>query len=403
MLSLRYPQVHDFIKNKFHRGLFPLRFIEGHTLRLIVKATKEMILAAKKNKQFKVFVVPIQVNELESFALISAFYDNERDPLIITTPLFQEELTEQFKEVLLSGGLDVHFFDESGVEFLGYSTKIECPPAARQMITTLAHSPPSIAVAKNVLEQLDNWFIGRNGVDDANAIVVNLVSSLFPDDFVIIDARPPANLYVSDDLISVNRLERTDPGSFQERDIALLLSRTFPSHQIYLNPMRSDNLKEIVDIMIIGNDRILFIQAKDSPNTEEILGNSINRKKSSAIKHLDKALSQVSGAVRFAVKSDQMNFLIGERKFSVCTSKTRICALVIMKELFLDSYDKYTEMTLAVCNEINKPCIVIEFTELHSYTMYLQNEESFFEAYDKVYEAGKESGVFPRLRFGLSP
>jgi hypothetical protein len=76
--------------------------------------------------------------------------------------------------------------------------------------------------------------------------------------------------------------------------------------------------------------------------------------------------------------------------------------LIINKELFLDSYEQYSKLILAKCDEIDSACIALEYNELHTYSMNLRGESAFFEAYDRVYQAGRQLKIFPRLRFGLA-
>jgi hypothetical protein len=226
--------------------------------------------------------------------------------------------------------------------------------------------------------------------------------ALYPENIFFIDARATEDRYVSTHSVAMNLLERAEPGAFQERDIANLLARIFPAHQIFLNPLRWEDSEEISDILIVGKSNILFVQAKDSPNIAKILGNTIQRKKSTTLKHLDKALNQVSGAVKYAKRDDAMRFLIGEREFSVRTSGVRIAALIIVKELFLDEYDEYTKRAVAVAEAVAASCIPLDYNELHTYTKNLRDEDSFFYAIDTVFSKGLETGMFPRLRFGLA-
>jgi hypothetical protein len=402
MISVQFPQVHDFIRTKFHGGLLPLKFVADQKIRLIIKAPKEMLLSAKIKKHFRMYAAPIEENGAKGFALISAFYDNDVHPLTITTPLFAEPQTELYQEMLLGNEVDIHFFDENNVEFLAYQAKIECTENVRTAIAGAQFAPFSKDAAKSVINQMEHWYIHSSQKDDANAITLTLERSIFPDNFLIIDARPSSALYTSDSEIHVNKLERLEPGEYQERDIAAVFSRIFPSHQIYLNPLHPEDREEISDLLIVGQDHILFVQAKDSPNTGRVLQNSVERKKATTKKHLDKGLRQMEGAIKYALKSNQMNFHIGERKFSVAIGNAKICGLVVMKELFLDEYHEYTAMTMTAHAEVERPIILLEYNELHSYTMNLRSEQEFFEAFDKVFSIGKENSLFPRIRFGLA-
>jgi len=70
----------------------------------------------------------------------------------------------------------------------------------------------------------------------------------------------------------------------QEHDIVFLLQRIFWPDQIYLGPRRTTDQEEIADVVVITDRHVLLIQAKSSPNTEQVLHNTIIRKKATATK-----------------------------------------------------------------------------------------------------------------------
>lgn len=400
MISVKLPEIYRYISENFHGGLLPIK-LENGKIFLIIKAPKEYILTAKVRKEFKIYLVPVTVQGKDSFSIITAFFDDADEPLVIRTPLFFDDLSEHFREMLLSEKIEVYFFDETNVEYLGYSARFSLPENSREVIADTEFFPFSNSTARSVITQLDHWFGHRQADDDGAALSVVLEEALYPEDFTIVDARQLENRFVSTVSIPVNSLERSEPGEYQERDIANLLARIYPANRIYLNPLKGEDSEEISDLLLIG-ENILFVQAKDSPNVEKILGNSVARKKSTTLRHLDKALNQVSGAVKYARRSEVMSFLVGNRKFSVRVSGVKIVALVVVKELFFDDYHIYTDRVLAVAKNLGVTCIPVEFNELHSYTMNLHSEESLFDAIDFVFDKGLESGRFPRLRFGLS-
>lgn len=402
MLSIRYPDAYQFISNDFHGGLLPLKFSSQEGIKLIIKAPKEHLLTAKLRGGFKLYLIPVNVNGQKSISLMTAFLDNEDEPRIIKTPLFSDDLSETFREMFFSKNIEVYLFDENNFEYLGYGAHIECPPSTKKAIEIAEFIPFSEKAAKEVFAQMDRWFGHRRAEDDDAALSVVFGDPLYPEDTFFIDARGTEKRYISRHSIAYNHLERMEAGEFQERDIANLLARVFPPHRIYLNPLRMEDSEEISDILVVGERNMLFIQAKDSPNIERVIDNSVLRKKSTTLKHLDKALSQMSGAVKYARKYERMCFLIGEREFSVRTSEVRIAGLIVVKELFQDEYDEYTKRTMAVAQAMAASCIPLEYTELHSYTKNLRTEDSLLSAIDTVFNEGLETGMFPRLRFGLS-
>ena len=92
MLSILDPKVAVFLQN-VGVGLFPYT-IEGEaTPRLIIKASKEMMLAAKMNGGFKIYVFPLKITEQNTIGMLSAFFDDVDEPLVIFTQLFADPLT----------------------------------------------------------------------------------------------------------------------------------------------------------------------------------------------------------------------------------------------------------------------------------------------------------------------
>jgi hypothetical protein len=57
---------------------------------LVVKASKEFILTAKVHQNFKIYVVPIILKNICTIGLISAFFDDIDEPLIILSPIFND-------------------------------------------------------------------------------------------------------------------------------------------------------------------------------------------------------------------------------------------------------------------------------------------------------------------------
>lgn len=121
-------------------------------------------------------------------------------------------------------------------------------------------------------EAMSNWFGIRNADDDDRAFAVDLGDRLYADDMMIIYARDEAyDFQGSDGLVMMTSLERDEPGAFQERDVVALLRRAFPGKAVFLNPVRKDSGKELTDVLVVTDDVVLSVQAKDSPNTEASL------------------------------------------------------------------------------------------------------------------------------------
>ncbi len=154
--------------------------------------------------------------------------------------------------------------------------------------------------------------------------------------------------------------------------------------------------------MVVTSSNILFIQAKDSPNTERIVKNTIARKKATTFKSLKKAVIQTKGALRYAQSQVPMQMISKNKKIEIILEGKVARSLVIVKELFNDKYSDYSDLILPMAKDTKVPCIPLDYTELHMYTSHLKEEGDFFSAYDRVFNHGVESGIFPRLRFGLT-
>lgn len=401
MLTILHPEVLSLVHD-IPIGLLPLWFHEEDIPKLIVKAPKEVILAAKMNQGFSIYVVPVCVQMQNTMGLVSAFFDDEDEPLIISTLMFDEPDIKTLRDILLCSRLDVHFFDENNRELLGYTATIECTVHTRSLIEKTELLPFDKSSAKLSFRYMTEWFGNRNTEDDMSAMDIKFDSALFTEDLFIQDLRSQNHSYHGSEPFSHSLLEREEPGPFQERDIVQLLHRVFLPEQIYLGPLRVTDREEITDIMVVTKSNILFIQAKDSPNTERLARNTITRKKATTKKNLKKAVNQIKGALRYAASRIPMRLMSGNKEIEIILEGREMRSLVVVKELFNDEYLDYSDMILPMAKETQVPCIPLDYTELHMYTSNLSEEDDFFSAYDRVFYHGVESGMFPRLRFGLA-
>lgn len=400
MLTVLYPEVLPLVRD-VTAGLIALSIPGNSRPVLVVKASKEAMLAAKLNLGFKVYVVPVTLRAGQTAGIISAFFDDADEPLTLSTPMYEDQSSRELRRALLSGALDVYFFDEHGREMMGYAAEVLIAPPTRALLSDTELLAFSNEELGSYLDQMAACFGVRTSADDFAAMSIALGELLVPDDLFHIDARPESNAYHGWRGVDHSRLVRENPGPFQERDIVLMLGKVFPRGTIYLGPLRVNDHKEIADIIVITQSYALFIQAKDSPNTEHVLHNTIARKKATALKSLKKAEAQISGAIRYANASNPMQMLVGLGSVEVSLSSLRQRALIVVKELFNDEYPAYSELLLANSKRTAVPCIALDYSELNQYTSNLADEKSFFEAYERVYEHGKGTGMFPRLRFTM--
>src|SRR5258708_11331715 len=105
-------------------GLLPLRHTQTGKLLLAIKATKEMILAARMNQSFKIYVVPLASTIGVVPALVTAFFDDADEPLIVMTPLFDDDMPLDVRELLAYEELEIYFLDEHNREWMTYRASV---------------------------------------------------------------------------------------------------------------------------------------------------------------------------------------------------------------------------------------------------------------------------------------
>jgi hypothetical protein len=397
MLTVFHPEAILLIRD-IPIGIIPFHFKNDRFPTLVIKAPKEAVLASKLKQEFKIYVTPINIDNHKTIGLISAFFDNEDEPLIICTPLFEEPNTDELLKLLLSKSVNVYFFDENSTEYLGYEAKISCNTSTLSALKNSKFLPFKLSHTRSTLDQMTMWFGLRSYEDDLSAIKLSLGKSLAPEDIFILDLIPQNHLYHGSEAVSFTKLVRKEPGSYQERDIVCLLHRLFRPEQIYLNPLRVTDREEIADIIVVTEKNILLIQAKDSPNTESIIQNTVERKKATTIKNLKKAINQTKGSLRYINSNSSIKMIIDKKEKEIKIGNRTLRTLVVVKELFNDGFSIYSSLILSSVKLTKVPCIALDYSELNIYTSNLVDEFSFFEAYDRVSNYGIQNGVFPRLR-----
>jgi len=399
MLSILHPEVMPSIIG-LPCGFLPLDVTNDGKPILAIKLPKEYLLAAKSNLGFKIYVAPIIADDQRTVGLVSAFFDDEDEPLVLRTQLPDDAGIYKLRKMLLHSELDVYFFDDNNREFLAYQAELHCPSTTRTrfenaLLLPLKLDPTELGAFD---DQLRRWFGTRSQEEDDLAIKVSFKLALVPDDIFVMDLNPQNHAYNGAPAFSHSELIREHPGGFQERDIAGLLHRIFLPEQIYLNPLKVTDGKEITDILVISDRNALFIQAKDSPNTELVMRNPLQRKRTAAQKALTKALSQTRGALRYARSMTPMKIVVANETFDIDLEQLEIRALVIVKELFNDEYASYTPPFISLLDETGVACIPLDYSEFVAYTTHLEDEAQFFDAFDRVFAHGLSTKMFPRLR-----
>ena len=281
-LTITNPDVVDTLVD-FPGGLWPICRRGDSRMILVVKGAREMADTARLRGGFRFYLVPVHVGDVATYGLLTAFFDDYDAPLVICTPLFNEEITRDFLSLLSSDSFYVHFFDEHDRELLGFRAENPNSHRFRAFSNTMRFVSPTLARARQVLDDLQVWFGARSPSNDAAAFTIHLRERLFPDSL----AKHVDN-----------------PGDLNEPDIATALHRPFGGAHVFKNPIRADNGREFVDVLVATTKTLLLIQAKDSPITESALTRKIDRKKATAAKHVRKATAQLKGSINHLRSSE---------------------------------------------------------------------------------------------------
>ncbi|MGY2295015.1 hypothetical protein ACW9H7_06000 [Pseudomonas yamanorum] len=397
MLSVLYPGILNYVK-QLPIGLMPVAIKADSIPKLIIKTSKELILTAKVRKEFSIYLVPYEIPGVKSVGFLAAFFDDSVSPLTTGGALIKEFGGRELSKLFLSPQVDVHFFNELGWEMLAYRAEFKSTKRHRDVLRSAVLPSVKNLNQSAILTEMTNWFSTTLASDDQDAIRVIFKDSLMPDDVVHVDMSIDNHRYHGAPLVSSIPLERKEPGAFQEKEIVAILHRVFAPEEIYLSPLRTYDKEEMVDILVVTDTIVLLVQAKDSPNVEKILNNTLVRKVSASHKSLRTAVGQIKGAITYMRRSPEFVVLVNGREVELDLEGKAVFGLAVVKELFNDEYQGYTPPLLELHAKTGVPCIPLSFGELHQYTSYIDNEKSFFEAFMKVFSHGLESGMFPRLR-----
>ncbi len=366
----------------FPIGLQPARDVGSSRMILIVKTTREMAETARLRKSFHFYLVPVLAGGVHTHGLITAFFDDDDEPLTLRTPLFDQEMTRKIFKVLSSESFDVHFFDEYNRKLIGF--RAENPDATRleSFANRTRFVPGTLGVARQFHDDMVSWFSNRSTTDDDAAFRINLLETL-----------PPDNLYSQDQA----------PGDFNEHEIEIGLNRAFNGNQIYRNPMRIDDGREFVDLLVTTAENVLLVQAKSSPITAETLDRSIDRKKATTLGHVKKAAAQLKGSINHLQSSNCIEVIVDGRRSEVSMAGRDVVGLVIVKELFDLERPACSQPVFSIFDKTGIPCLLMDYQDFQQLTYFRGTEESLVGTLQQNFSIARELSVFPRLRFGLVP
>ena len=347
---------------------------------LIVKASQDTARTAKLRGGFRFYLAPVRVGTVTTYGLVTAFFDDSDEPLAIRTPLLDEKITRDFLLLLSSDSFHVHFFDEHNRELLGFRAVNPDAHRFRVFADSIRFASPSLAHCRQLLDDMQLWFSARSPSDDDDAFVVHMREQMFPDSLA----------------------ENMDnPGEFNEPDIAAALRRTFRADQVLSNPIRADNGREFVDVLVMTTKTLLLIQAKDSPSSESALTRTLNRKMAVASKHVRKATSQLKGSITYLKSDDSIEIITDGKRNSVSLSGRDVFGVTIVKEVFDPERPTSSSPVLTISKQTGVPCLLLDHAEFQQLTFFQSTEEVLVRSLSDIVSVAERHGAFPRSRFGL--
>ncbi len=397
MLSVRHPSLFTSLRT-FGYGLMPVFHDPVGIGSLVLKVPKEAILAALLRDEVKVYLLADGQGQASHLGVVTAFFEDEDEPLMIATTLFSDDnLLPDIVSVLSQPKFDIYFFDEHDREWLGVRATNSDVDRWRREFETATFAPFDVATCYELANRLKHRFSVRDGNDDRSAFTMLLGERLYVDDLLILDTRPEAHQFrEAQSRPAIARLVREDPGPPQERDIAVLLSRAFPAGSIYLNPFRADTDTELTDVLVVTERAVLFIEAKDSPNTAASLNRVIDRKRKAIQKQIEKATKQLQGGLSYARAHDGVTVQTTDGPTTIPLDGRQLLGLVVVREIFDHDQFANSKPVLDLVEHLRLPIMLIDYAGLHMVSLNLRTPERFIDALHNLFDSAIEHGRFPR-------
>jgi hypothetical protein len=405
VLSILYPEIPHYLHD-FDYGLMPFYLPKENKYILIIKGTKEGILTARINNEFSLHLIKDPDQPELCLGIVTAFFDDHDEPLTISTPLFSnDQMLVDMSNLLSQEIFDVYFFDENNFEMLGANAVNSDFERFKSNIDQSSFTDFKQDKILETWKKFDRQFSLRTKDDDINSFIIKIDNRLYPDDVMIMDVRENfSGFNDGENSIAVTSLDRDgDPGPMQEKDIARLFRRLFEKNEIYLNPFRADDEKkekrELVDVLIITEHIMLFVQAKDSPNTEDSLKRSIDRKRQTIRGHIQKATYQMRGALCYARDHDGVTILLDKIPVTIKRGTRQLIGLIVVKELFDDDYPACSTPVLKLVRELELPINLLDYSQLHVLTQNFTTPTHFINGLFNALDLALEHEQFPKSVF----
>lgn len=396
MLSTNHPYLLPDLR-QLRYGVMPVKWPDG-TVALVLKVTKETILAARLRGELKVYLFSDPGQSDRHLGIVTASFDDHEEPLTVVTALFDgDELLADVTAALSQAEFDAYFFDEHDRELMGVRVCNADASRFRGEVAAAAFAPFDLETYGALAERLAQRFAIRDATDDLAAFTLTLGERLYPDDLVLYDTRPEAYAFRdAHQHPAISGLVREDPGPPQERDIAVMLGRVFPAESIYLNPFRADTGKELSDVMVVTEKMMLFIETKDSPNTAASLGRTMDRKRLTIQNQIEKATKQLKRALVYARETDGVVIAGRPEPTAVPLAGRQLLGLIVVREMFDHDQVANSEPVLAMVDELQLPIMLIDYPGLHVVSQNLRTPARFLNALHDLFDMALEHGQFPR-------
>src|SRR4051812_41430385 len=124
MLTFDHPEIVAQLRHLIY-GFQPVRYPDA-SFCLLLKASVDIILTARLNNEFKVYLIPDPVAAGRSLGFITAFFDDHDEPLVLFTLLYAgDAMLTDLTKTLGQESFKLYFFDEHCRELLGVSARLE--------------------------------------------------------------------------------------------------------------------------------------------------------------------------------------------------------------------------------------------------------------------------------------
>ncbi len=169
MLSIDYPSLLPHLRQLGY-GLQPVLLRAENQFMLIIKVTKEAILAARLNNEFKVYLLNDANGQASHIGFVTAFFDDYDEPIVLKSPQFAgDELLCDLSQLFGQAEFNLFFFDEHDRELMG--VRAHNPDAARFRAEISRATFPELDLPKlgATVRRIEHRFAVRDTSDDERA------------------------------------------------------------------------------------------------------------------------------------------------------------------------------------------------------------------------------------------